>query len=244
MAISGFVFAASGGDQSAELPGWDALENLDESMARGAAIDLCLQDEFGFTWNFSTTNLGGGNFSMTGSLDGASSVAWSTSGTYSKSTRSINITAVNPAPDGCATVSGSFTYLGTLTGSSFSGTWTNDCLGSGSWTGVGSKGTCPPLRLAANSNANNPASVQWEAASIKLFPNPASHTVQVDLSAFAGQNVQVDLMDMSGRTLQILNIGEAPAVLRASVAAHAPGLYLVRVQHDNGVATMPLQIAR
>lgn len=243
------LLAGTDTDQKADLPGWEALETLDEHMARGAAIDLCLREGLGsydYYYDFSATNTGGGNFTLVGSLNSPTlPVTWSVTGTYSKSTGTLTFTAVNPAPDGCVSYSGSFTSTGTQAGANFNGTWSNDCGLSGTWSGVGSRGICPPLRVTeASGQGPAAASVRAAAPLARVYPNPARQAVQVDLGAYAGTEVRVELLDLNGRSLELLVSGEAPSVLRADVRHLAPGLYVVRVQHAQGVHSLPVQVVR
>ncbi len=239
-------------EEQAELPGWEVFEGLDENMARGMAIDLCLREGSPTTYQYyyalSATNTGGGEFTFVGTLSSIDlPVIWSVTGTYSKSSGSLMFTAVNPAPDGCVFYAGSFSSVGSQSGKTFSGTWSNDCGAAGSWSGVGTKGTCPTLRMAPDATRFGGGAMLRQSAvspTAKLFPNPAAHHMQLDLSAYAGQDVHVELVDMSGRTLMVLNNGAAPATLRAELNQQAPGLYLVRIQHAKGVETLPLQVVR
>lgn len=91
-------------------------------------------DHFPFKWNLNPElalgSLTGGPF--TGTVDTAPSGCGTWNVTGNRSTQDVTLTATNPTPKyGCCTA---FTYTGTAQCNSASGTWTNACEFSGSWT--------------------------------------------------------------------------------------------------------------
>lgn len=98
-----------------------------------------MNDGFGYCWDLDIS-VSGGVATFTGTCN-VGGVLWSASGTYNTATQSISLTAVNPNPDNCQTMSGSFTYTGTGKKTQ-SGTWVNDCGLSGSWQGRWAAGSC------------------------------------------------------------------------------------------------------
>lgn len=83
-------------------------------------------DNYAYKWNFAPET--GGN--ITGTVTTGSCGTWNVTG--NRATQDITLTATNPTPNyGCCTA---FTYTGTAQCNSASGTWTNACTFSGSWT--------------------------------------------------------------------------------------------------------------
>ena len=116
-------------------------EGVDFSgLINGAApTHAHMNDAFGYCWDLDISISGSvATFSGTCNVGG---VLWSASGTYDTSTSTISLTAVNPNPDDCQTMSGSFTYTGSGR-KTMSGTWTNDCGLSGTWQGKWKSGSC------------------------------------------------------------------------------------------------------
>lgn len=71
-----------------------------------------------------------------------------------------------------------------------------------------------------------------EAQAVKVYPNPTTGEVALDLSAFK-QTVQIQVMDMMGRTIQTLSQQSGQVVI--DLASEMNGMYLIQVQTENEV---------
>lgn len=94
-------------------------------VPQGRALPpLC--DGYGFVWNLQVAGRG----QLAGTVQTNSCGTWNVNGTFDRV--NLMLHAVNPAPgSGCADW---FTYTGTHSGLTASGTWTNSAGGSGSWS--------------------------------------------------------------------------------------------------------------
>lgn len=95
------------------------------------SVNACIAgkwvDGYGYVWTLGQTGA-----TLSGKVDTTTCGVWNVTGSYNDP--NISLTATNPPPieDGCCT---SFTYTGTVSAcSSASGTWTNACGGSGTWS--------------------------------------------------------------------------------------------------------------
>ena len=85
------------------------------------------------------------------------------------------------------------------------------------------------------------------AAAPSVYPNPASGAATVAFDLAAPAEVTVDVVDVLGRRVATLASGpQAAGAVRLAVptASLAPGLYLVRVQTEAGVASTRLTVTR
>jgi hypothetical protein len=81
-------------------------------------------------------------------------------------------------------------------------------------------------------------------AEVKLYPNPAQHEVNIDLSAFLGRAVNIRIVNTLGQAMQEIRFAEVQAPTeRIVLAGYRSGLYLVTIQSaDGGIITQKLQI--
>jgi|GEM_PF-1088725 len=232
------------------------LEMSDEEISaalREGAIDLCLREGTPSTylqyWDLTVIDATPSILYLDGILySDFVTVNWDVSGTYNKATKTIVVTATNPAPDFCTFFSDFFTNTGTNVGPNFSGTWVNNCGPFvGTWTGVGRVGDCPAARLAPGAAYAGGAIAARDSApvgSATLFPNPASDFVQLDLSNYQGKNLNVQVYNVAGSLVAQLYSGIAEqGMLTWSTSNHPNGLYLVRVVSDTDVQTLSVQVA-
>ena len=71
------------------------------------------------------------------------------------------------------------------------------------------------------------------AASVRIYPNPATHTASVDVSGISGR-VTISVLDISGRVLRNEQMEcDAACVKTLQVEGLAPGAYFVRVASDS-----------
>ncbi len=79
---------------------------------------------------------------------------------------------------------------------------------------------------------------------VKLYPNPAQHEVNIDLSAFLGRAVNIRIVNTLGQAMQEIRFAEVQAPTeRIVLAGYRSGLYLVTIQSaDGSIITQKLQI--
>ncbi len=81
---------------------------------------------------------------------------------------------------------------------------------------------------------------QAQAPDFRVFPNPASSEVTIDLSAYPDQAVRLELYDVQGRVLQILELNTGETVIgRLNLTAYQDGIYLIRVQSVGAENVLP-----
>ena len=99
-------------------------ESGDVSDQKGKKIVAC--DNYGYVWTMSIKGK-----KVTGNVDTGDCGVWKVTGTYSK--KKITLKATNQVSNGCCTA---FTYTGSFNKKTKvgSGSWTNACSGSGSWS--------------------------------------------------------------------------------------------------------------
>jgi len=72
------------------------------------------------------------------------------------------------------------------------------------------------------------------ATQIKAYPNPTTGIFNLDLSSFAGMQVMVRIFDASGKENMSKAVMADSAAEKFDLSAFTPGLYLVRVEAENG----------
>ncbi len=85
------------------------------------------------------------------------------------------------------------------------------------------------------------------ASAPTAYPNPASGAATVAFELAGASDVTVDVVDILGRRVATLANGpQAAGNVRLDVqtGAFAPGLYIVRVQTESGVASTRLTVTR
>mgnify|MGYP000122275570 CR=1 FL=1 len=82
---------------------------------------------------------------------------------------------------------------------------------------------------------------QTQAPDFRVFPNPASSEVTIDLSAYPDRAVRLALYDVQGRLLQALELNTGETMIgRLNLTGYQDGIYLIRVQS----AGMPVATRR
>ena len=76
---------------------------------------------------------------------------------------------------------------------------------------------------------------------VELFPNPASQSVSVDLSAFTGNKITVSILNTLGQRLQATTL-TANGVTPLDLNGYASGLYFVQVEMNGKTSTSKLAI--
>jgi hypothetical protein len=75
-----------------------------------------------------------------------------------------------------------------------------------------------------------PQTVKFNAsASIRVFPNPASETVAVDLSKYKGEAVTISMYNQFGQQVLTQQVEKASGTVNVDVSQNAVGNYLIRV---------------
>ncbi len=80
---------------------------------------------------------------------------------------------------------------------------------------------------------------------IKLFPNPVSDKLYVDISSNVAENLEITVYDQSGckiRSLQKYYDGNSPVIINMS--AFSEGFYLMSVKNSNGTSIKSFSIIR
>jgi nitrogen regulatory protein PII len=76
---------------------------------------------------------------------------------------------------------------------------------------------------------------------VELFPNPASQSVSVDLSAFNGNNVSISIMNTLGQRMESFSL-MANGVKTLNLDGYSKGLYFVQVEMNGKTSTSKLAI--
>lgn len=99
--------------------------------------------------------------------------------------------------------------------------------------------------FTAGQNSRSAARGPQLGTAVKVFPNPAHHSIQVDLGQLLEARVLL-LTDITGRTLQEISINDQNTTVEVPVSALPNGLYLVRIGDKQGstLATTKLVIQR
>jgi hypothetical protein len=71
------------------------------------------------------------------------------------------------------------------------------------------------------------------ANEIRMYPNPTSDNLFIDLSAFNNEINTLDVLDISGRTVETLRI--STPVINLPVSAYKAGVYFVSVKNASTV---------
>ena len=140
-----------------QTPAGPALVYGFDTMAAGAdTAQVRIIDGFGYDWCFTTTIVGPGQWTATGTVlvSGCPNPNWIASAVITQVAGiNFNVTfqAVNPSPDGCVSCTSCFVYSGTWnrTANQGGGNWNAFCqtnctspLSSGTWSAVGQPGGC------------------------------------------------------------------------------------------------------
>lgn len=129
----------------------------------------------------------------------------------------------------------------TVLASGFLNTANNsDGPGFGLWVALPTGGDLIPLELSVGLNER---SASFEAS---VYPNPTNGLLFIDLDASSTSVARVQLTDMSGRVISQLSALElSKGSTRASMdlSSFANGLYTLSVISDNGVRSVPVQVA-
>ena len=69
---------------------------------------------------------------------------------------------------------------------------------------------------------------------LSLYPNPARDVLIVDVENIVGEQFTVSLINARGAVVSTSNTADANATTRLYVSQQAPGIYLVRIEAENG----------
>lgn len=73
---------------------------------------------------------------------------------------------------------------------------------------------------------------------IKLFPNPASEMISLDLSSFTDKKVQIAIFDMIGNQVLLESINSTASLANISISNVAKGNYLLNVTSDSEIQSI------
>ncbi|NUQ24051.1 MAG: T9SS type A sorting domain-containing protein [Saprospiraceae bacterium] len=71
-----------------------------------------------------------------------------------------------------------------------------------------------------------------EQAKVKIFPNPTSGEVTIDLGELSGKPVQVQIFNTQGQQIETYQFGEALEQERIDLSPYSEGVYWIRVQAE------------
>jgi hypothetical protein len=77
---------------------------------------------------------------------------------------------------------------------------------------------------------------------VRVYPNPTSGQVYVNLPNGATQEVMVQLMDASGRVVRTAQLSNNQNAVEFDLSGMASGLYLVRLNQGNETKTVKLMV--
>lgn len=237
---------------------------------------ICFTDGFGYLWKFSLTNDGADPAFYTGqgtcTLDDGS--VWFAAGTGyfpdgPLTIGSVDLRAVNPFPNNCASFADSFVYAGTgvgaLTGAgitkwSGSGSWVNYCFGSaassGTWSAAGSKKDCKLLAggrpLGGNGITPAKSSTIASKVQVRATPNPMVNSTSIQYKLNKQSQVSITIYNMMNQPVIVL-VNSIQAAGNYSVSWNgldatgllAPnGIYKIVAVADGVTSSTTLQIVR
>lgn len=103
------------------------------------------------------------------------------------------------------------------------------------------KQTCKDITLSAVGIAE--AAIE---KSFAVYPNPTSGMLTVEISSGAYENVSLTISDIVGKEIQNIALGKQHSGLRLSVnlSGSPQGLYLIRIQTEQGAAVKRIAISR
>ncbi|CAH0999266.1 hypothetical protein LEM8419_00563 [Neolewinella maritima] len=76
-----------------------------------------------------------------------------------------------------------------------------------------------------------------EPGQVRMFPNPVTHTLSLDLSELSSGTTILEIMDASGRLLERRELGAANGRHTFDLSTAAAGPYLLRVRNDGRMLT-------
>ncbi len=108
--------------------------------------------------------------------------------------------------------------------------------------------TGPPLRPGIYKSQINfePVSIKTipEAQGIKIYPTPASDVINIELTGRTAKTTSlIQLMDIDGKVVATKNSG-ATDLIQIDISKLIPGLYLLRIIHDNKTISKTITISR
>jgi len=86
-------------------------------------------------------------------------------------------------------------------------------------------------------NTNLELTPNSSSTELSLYPNPARDVLIVDVKNIVGEQFTVSLINARGAVVSSSNTADANATTRLDVSQQAPGIYLVRIEAENGKVT-------
>ena len=185
------------------------------------ANTVCFTDAFGYRWNVTYSSDGNGHYSGWGTVDIGTGTLWNVvaASQMANLSGSVELHALNPNPDGCASASDSFTYVGSAqvfrsggstTGWSGSGGWTSYCFGgalnSGTWDASGPCGMGKAVRVDPNGPATHGSMI-----SLVVSPNPANNHTAISFKLPKQSQVNVTVYNYLQQPVRVLSNGSQAA---------------------------------
>lgn len=108
----------------------------------------------------------------------------------------------------------------------------------GLWVALASGGPLVELPLATS------ISEQGVVRSLTAYPNPATDGLWLDMDLLSAGRTTIALTDAAGREISASDLGELPGGAQRTfvdLSALSSGSYWLRLQHADGVVTLPIQ---
>ncbi len=242
------------------------------SLSVSAAPTFCITNSYGEQTTLSVTGKSGAVYSLSGSINYAvfGGTIWPCVGTYNAVTHVLRYRGTNPSPDGCVLWAATVDFFYDVTGtSSATGTFSNNCGGSGAVSASGSRGSCgfTVVKLKdgeyGGSGTNKlsrkqlplPGGVNIDelirGIDITVSPNPAVSSTQITVSVKSATTLDIAIYDQQGTLIKSLANSSVKAgnhiftwgLLNNAGVKVKSGYYLVKVVTGESVATQNVLVA-
>ena len=73
----------------------------------------------------------------------------------------------------------------------------------------------------------------------KIYPNPASDIISLELNSHVGSSCRASLTDITGKVVKQINLGTMKSGINnfsINIADYTPGFYFLQVHFDNNLA--------
>ena len=68
------------------------------------------------------------------------------------------------------------------------------------------------------------------SSKIKVFPNPCTNFIQVDLSTFKDSDLSISLINNEGRTVEVFKPLANAATFKIDMSQHSKGVYILKIK--------------
>ena len=234
------------------------VATVNSVKAQDLPFSVCIQDDFGYVWNYLAVTHSGDDYNGVGTVDVGLGFLWRATGTFNSSTGATTLTATNPQADGCASgYTDYFKYTGTAKASGShgeiyfggSGTWESFCSGyvvnSGTWSAL----DCAHKTAISKAVKPNGPAKQAGAFVIKVSPNPINSQANISYSVTQSGRVNITVYNSMQQAVKVLvndfkNAGNYSAIWDTKSNNVTAGVYrIVAVANGKTYATT-VQVVR